>query len=111
MTFGEKIKKTRLEKKLTQKQLADLVGAKHNSVSDWENNKTKPDVDMIENICGVLDLEPNYLLGEKKSSEYGELVGELMSNTELLDLIDKYNNLDDIEKKAVKQIVLSLSQK
>lgn len=61
-TFGEKIKEARKLQKLTQKQLADLIGAAHNSVSDWENNKNKPDPDTIELLCGILKMTPNYLL-------------------------------------------------
>lgn len=37
MTFGEKIKQARIAKKLTQKQLAEKINAKHNSISDWES--------------------------------------------------------------------------
>ena len=62
LTFGNKIKSARKEKGLTQKQLAAKIGAAHNSVSDWENDKNKPDPDTIELICGVLDITPNYLL-------------------------------------------------
>lgn len=62
LTFGEKIKEARKQRKLTQKQLADLIGAAHNSVSDWENNKNKPDPDTIELLCGALKITPNYLL-------------------------------------------------
>lgn len=62
LTFGEKIKEARKQKSLTQKQLADLIGAAHNSISDWENNKNKPDPDTIELLCGALKITPNYLL-------------------------------------------------
>lgn len=47
LTFGEKIRDSRKAKGLTQKQLAENINAKHNSVSDWENNKNKPDPDTI----------------------------------------------------------------
>lgn len=62
MTFGEKIRNARKQNKMTQKQLADSIGAAHNSVSDWECNKNKPDPDTIELLCGVLKITPNYLL-------------------------------------------------
>lgn len=65
-TFGEKIKEARKQKNLTQKQLADLIGAAHNSISDWENNKNKPDPDTIELLCGVLKITPNYLLASSE---------------------------------------------
>ena len=62
MTFGEKIKQARKAKNLTQKELAALIHAKHNSISNWENDQNKPDPDTIELLCGVLGLTPNDLL-------------------------------------------------
>ncbi len=62
-TFGERLKSARTSLKLTQKELASKIDAKHNSISDWENNKNKPDPDTIELLCGVLGITPNYLLG------------------------------------------------
>lgn len=62
MTFGEKIREARKAFGYTQRQLAEKIGAKHNSISDWENDKNKPDPDTIELLCGILELEPNYLL-------------------------------------------------
>lgn len=62
LTFGEKIKDARKSKNLTQKQLAEKIGAKHNSVSDWENDKNRPDAATIEFLCKALDITPNYLL-------------------------------------------------
>lgn len=62
MTFGEKLRQSRNAKGMTQKELATQVGAKHNSISDWENDKNRPDPDTIELLCGVLGITPNYLL-------------------------------------------------
>jgi len=62
LTFGEKIKDARKSKNLTQKQLAEKIGAKHNSVSDWENDKNRPDTATIELLCRFLNITPNYLL-------------------------------------------------
>jgi repressor LexA len=66
LTFGERIKEARKIQCLTQKQLANLIGAKHNSISDWENNKNRPDPDTIELLCGVLKITPNYLLSSSE---------------------------------------------
>lgn len=84
LSFGEKIKDARKAKGMTQRQLADKIGAKHNSVSDWENNKNKPDPDTIELICGVLDITPNYLL---RADDVGYNATEKI-------LINKYRALD-----------------
>ena len=80
---------------MTQKELASKIGAAHNSVSDWENNKNKPDPDTIELICGVLDITPNYILG---SSE------DALSPSEKA-LINKYRALDSHGKEAVDTIL------
>lgn len=91
-SFGEKLKSARVSKKLTQKELALKVGAKHNSISDWENNKNKPDPDTIELLCGVLDISPNYLLGSFSSNTL---------SPEENDLIKKYRELDEHGKEVV----------
>ena len=84
LTFGEKIRTARKLKSLTQKELAEKIGAKHNSVSDWENNKNKPDPDTIELLCGVLNIAPNYLL--TTSSDEVSPMDKLF--------LEKYHNLD-----------------
>lgn len=68
MTFGERLRKARKAKKLTQKELASLISAAHNSISNWENDQNKPDPDTIQALCWVLDVTPNYLLGPDSSS-------------------------------------------
>ncbi len=111
MTFGEKLKFARVTKEYTQKQLADLINAKHNSVSDWEKDKSKPDMDTIELICGALDVTPSYLMGTKSDDEYGNIIGNLMNEPDILDMIDEFKKLSVEDKKAVRQIISSLSKK
>lgn len=91
MTFGQKIKSARLTIGYTQKQLAESIGAKHNSVSDWENDKNKPDPDTIELLCGVLNISPNYLLASSEN-EYSPM--------EKL-FIKKYRTLDEHGKRIL----------
>lgn len=110
MTLGEKIKSARKAKSLTQQQLANMVGAKHNSVSDWENNKFKPDMDTIELLCGVLEVTPTYLVGSKSDEEYADIIGKLMNEPGLLDMISDYKSLTHEDKKAIRQIISSLSK-
>ena len=60
--FGIRIREKRKALGLTQKDLAERVGAKHNSVSDWEKGKNKPDPDTIERLCEVFNVSASYLL-------------------------------------------------
>ena len=103
MTFGEKIKTARISKHYTQRQLAELINAKHNSISDWEKDKSKPDMDTVELICGALDLSPGYLMGGINTSA---------PNSELSDtyteLIELYSKLSEDSRKAIMQILRNL---
>lgn len=55
--FAENLRKLRLEKKLTQEQIADKLGVSAQSVSRWETSATLPDVMLLPEIArlyGVL---------------------------------------------------------
>ena len=39
MSFGTQLRRARKRKGLTQKELADAVGARHNTVSNWEADR------------------------------------------------------------------------
>ena len=68
MTFGQRLRSARKEKKLTQKELAVKIQAAHNSISNWENDQNMPDPDTIQNLCWALDVEPNYFFAVDTSS-------------------------------------------
>ena len=110
MTLGEKIKTARLAKKMTQKQLAEMVNAKHNSISDWESDRYKPDMDTIELLCGALDLTPTYIMGNKSEEDYGNIVGKLMNEPDLLDMIEDFKTLANNDQKAIRQLISSLAK-
>ena len=47
MDFGKQIKQMRLERKLTQEQMAEQLGVSRQAVSNWENNKNLTDLELI----------------------------------------------------------------
>lgn len=54
--FGIKVKTARLEKGLTQQDLARIVEVTPESISYYEAGKKKPSFDKIKTICRVLGL-------------------------------------------------------
>lgn len=62
MNLGERIKKIRLEKGLTQVELAHLMGASDSSISNFEKSASMSFKTMVA-FCNALDVSPNYLLG------------------------------------------------
>lgn len=51
MTLGEKIIELRKSKKLTQEQLSEKLGITRQTLSNWENNTTNPDIEQAKNIA------------------------------------------------------------
>lgn len=60
---GDRIKHFRQSRNLTQSSLGKLVGVKNNTVSQWENGTTNPNIDFIEKLCVALKITPSMLLG------------------------------------------------
>ena len=80
MNVGELIKKTRMEKGLTQEELADKVGVKKSAVAKWENGRVSEiKRSNLKNLADALGLNPNELLGEhvtKQSASDGLTDGQ-----------------------------------
>lgn len=62
MDFGEKIKNIRKEKKMTQKQMANILNVSRQAISNWENNKNFPDLEMIIKISRFFSLTLDELI-------------------------------------------------
>ena len=64
MTLGQKIKKLRNEKGLTQKDLADQVHVTFQTVSKWENDENEPDIGTLRELTKLFGCSMDYLLSE-----------------------------------------------
>lgn len=82
-SIGEKIKKLRLAKKMTQEMLARQLNVTVSAVSQWESGKTMPDLSALAPLCSLLAVSADDLLGirtgerEKTVRETRELVEHL----------------------------------
>lgn len=65
--FGNKIKKLRKEKGLTQEQLGDAFNITKTGISYWENGKTMPNMDMVGKLASYFGVTTDYLIKEKNS--------------------------------------------
>ena len=61
--LGDKIKELRIERGLSQKQLADKIGVAANTVSQYESGKSKTRIDVLANLAVELDTTTDFLLG------------------------------------------------
>jgi len=61
--FNKRLKQIRLERNLTQKQLAELVGITERGIQRYESNERKPTFDIIIALLDNLNISADYLLG------------------------------------------------
>ena len=60
--IGKNIKSLRIQKNLTQDQLAEQLFVTRQTVSNYENGKSRPDIDMLMKIAQVLETDINTIL-------------------------------------------------
>ena len=63
LNFASRILKLRLEKGVTQEDLANFVGITKASVSKWENAISMPDISLLPRIATYFGVSIDDLLG------------------------------------------------
>lgn len=62
MEIGQKLKQTRLDSGLTQETVAERVGVSRQTVSNWENNRSYPDIASLLALSDLYSLTLDELL-------------------------------------------------
>jgi repressor LexA len=102
MSIGDNIRKARLNLGMNQHELSNKlvkqgINVGNTTISNWENNISKPDPDTISALCEILNVDGNYILGFE--SNYGK-------ETELIKLINECKNILTTEdEKYIKMII------
>ncbi len=65
--FGDKLRKLRKERNLTQKQLASLIGVKNSVISFYEVGERTPSLEVMIKLSKALHVSTDTLLGIDKS--------------------------------------------
>ncbi len=73
MSIGKKIKKYRVEKGITQTQLAEQIGSYQKNISTYEKDEVIPSAEVIKKIADSLEVSLDYLLSDGQYSIGDEL--------------------------------------
>lgn len=84
MSLSNNIKKLRLEKNLTQEQLATKLGISAQAVSKWETSETYPDGSLLVPLANELEVSLDVLFDNEAvtMSDISERIINLIYNTE-----------------------------
>lgn len=119
VAFGDRLREARLQKGLTQEQLAKKIGVAKFTLTGYEKGNCEPDVFKIKKILEVLEADSDYLLGidrTKKSpepdatdsedeKEKDEIVKVLTEGLSRLGFLDKDGMISDRDFKFLCSLV------
>ena len=83
--LGEKIKKYRENKNMTQNEVADILGVKSATISKYESNTLEPNIESIKKIAEIFEISIDKLL--KDEEEFN------ISKYNILDILREQKNM------------------
>lgn len=66
--YGSRIRYFRKKKRLSQQELGQIINKPQTTISDWENEKTLPDLNEAVQLAIALDIPITELTGEIKKT-------------------------------------------
>lgn len=89
MKIGDKLKEARLKNNMTQEEVAEKIFVSRQSISNWENNKTYPDIGNVIALSDLYEISLDELLkGSDNFMKHLEESTDLVkSNKKLIGII------------------------
>jgi transcriptional regulator with XRE-family HTH domain len=99
--FGDNVKKIRVEKNISQQELADIVGIHSTHVSRYERNMAQPSVEIAKKMAEALNVTVDTLI----YGQQDEKAKNNLKDADLLNLFTKVQLLDKQDLTAVKSML------
>ena len=108
MNFNQRLKQLRQRRKLTQSELADILGLKPTAISNYESKRNEPSFDKLIALSQYFDVSCDYLLGI--SDAYLPVGGEVLDK-DIVDFFNLYQQLNTASAQELKSYVQYLLYK
>lgn len=102
MSFGKRLKNLRIEKNLTQQQLAEKLNVSKANISKYESDIIEPNINLINQISKLFDVSSDYLLG---ITIIKKPIDTLASHS-----IEGYENLNDEDRQYIDDLINRLNR-
>ncbi len=101
MEVGDRIKDLRSAKKMTQTQLAELVGLTYIQIGRYETKKSNPSSDVLKKLAKAFDTTTDFLMNGSND----EVVSAQLSDRELLKQFKAIEQMEESDKHLVKTFI------
>lgn len=101
------LRKLRLEKGVSQMQLANAVWVTQQSINKYENHNIEPDIETLIKLADYFETSVDYLIGHTDIDHVIEPTEYFDLNEQEAELINNYRRLSAFQKKAVSLVAES----
>lgn len=98
MTFNVRLKQLRQKHKLTQSELADILGLKPTAISNYESKRNEPSFEKLIALSKYFSVSCDYLLGI--SDAYLPVGGEVLDK----DIVEFFNLYQQLDLESAKEV-------
>lgn len=81
MEIGSKLKEARMRTEFTQEQVSEMIGVSRQTISNWENEKSYPDIVSVIKLSDLYDVSLDYLLKGKETKPMLSYIDYLEEST------------------------------
>ena len=111
MEIGQKIKKARLERGLTQQELGNMVGVQKSAIAKYESGRVvNIKRSTLQKITKALNLRPSELIFNESPRDAAELHVRIITDFELMDALKDYYVLSEENRKMVRDLIRNLKK-
>lgn len=105
MLIGRRIKELRIEKKLSQQELGDMLGVTKVSICGYENGTRTPSLEMFFELANIFDVSTDFLLGREihiVNEDENTYIGSI--SKEDIELIQELKHYPNLYNKLIRDI-------
>lgn len=114
--IGNRIKKERAKKKITQEELAKMIGVSPSTIGMYEQNRREPDYKTLVELSKIFNCSVDYLLGLTDVKNPTDKISDALEEDE--ELLEFWNELKEreelqllfkqtraLDKKTIQQVI------
>lgn len=111
MEIGQKIKKARLERGLTQQELGAIVGVQKSAIAKYESGRVvNIKRSTLQKIAKALNIRPSELIFNESPKVAADLHVRIITDFELMEAIKDYYLLSEEKQRMVRDLIRNLKK-
>ena len=111
MEIGQKIKKARIERGLTQQELGNMIGVQKSAIAKYESGRVvNIKRSTLQKITKALNMRPSELIFTESPRDAADLHVRIITDFELMEALKDYYVLSEENQKMVRDLIRSLKK-